>query len=137
MKNKKPIEALKIYKPKLPKTFICFIFWKGLFLKLFLCYNFWFDFLLWFINFFCLDWFYYFFLFSNNSFFLSLLCILFFKFFIFYSNNYFVRYKMGSAPFYLYVIERAIELLVPAVLCLAAGIIIKRKPEKRSSKQII
>ena len=41
--------------------------------------------------------------------------------------DYTVHYPYGSAPFYLYVIERAIELLVPAVLCLAAGIIIKRK----------
>ena len=52
-------------------------------------------------------------------------------------KDYTVHYPYGSAPFYLYVIERAIELLVPAVLCVAAGIIIKRKPEKRSSKQII
>lgn len=52
-------------------------------------------------------------------------------------KDYTVHYPYGSAPFYLYVIERAIELLVPAVLCVAVGIIIKRKPEKRSSKQII
>ena len=52
-------------------------------------------------------------------------------------KDYMVHYPYGSAPFYLYVIERAIELLIPAVLCVAAGIIIKRKPEKRRSKQII
>lgn len=52
-------------------------------------------------------------------------------------KDYTVHYPYGSAPFYLYVIERAIELLVPAVLCVSAGIIIKRKPEKRRSKQII
>ncbi len=32
-----------------------------------------------------------------------------------------VRYPFGSAPFYLYVTERAIKLLVPALLCFAAA----------------
>ena len=46
-------------------------------------------------------------------------------------KDYTVHYLYGSAPFYLYVFERAIELLVPAVFCLAAGIIIKRKSENK------
>lgn len=46
-------------------------------------------------------------------------------------KDYTVHYPYGSAPFYLYVIEKAIELLVPAVLCFAAGIIIKRKTENK------
>lgn len=46
-------------------------------------------------------------------------------------QDYTVLYPYGSAPFYVYVIARAIELLLPAVLCLAAGFIIKRRAEKK------
>ena len=46
-------------------------------------------------------------------------------------KDYTVHYPYGSAPFYLYVIERTIELLVPAVLCLTAGIAIKRRSTKK------
>ena len=46
-------------------------------------------------------------------------------------KDYTVHDPYGSAPFYLYVIERVLELLVPAVLCFAAGRIINRRAEKR------
>lgn len=41
--------------------------------------------------------------------------------------DYFVRYEMGSAPFYLYVIERCVEYLLPAILFMVIGIIVKNK----------
>lgn len=46
-------------------------------------------------------------------------------------KDYTVHYPYGSAPFYLYVFERAIELLVPTVLCFTAGIAIKRRSTKK------
>lgn len=45
--------------------------------------------------------------------------------------DYTVHYPYGSAPFSIYVIERAIELLVPAALCFAVGIAIKRRTVKK------
>ena len=36
-------------------------------------------------------------------------------------KDYTVHYSYGSAPFYVYVVERAIELLLPSGLCIAAG----------------
>lgn len=36
-------------------------------------------------------------------------------------KDYTVHYPYGSAPFYVYVVERAIELLLPSGLCIAAG----------------
>lgn len=45
--------------------------------------------------------------------------------------DYTVHYPYGSAPFYLYVIERAIDMLIPAVICFAVGIAIKRRTVKK------
>lgn len=41
-------------------------------------------------------------------------------------KDYTMRYAYGSAPFYVYVMERAIELLLPSGLCIAAGTAVKR-----------
>lgn len=40
--------------------------------------------------------------------------------------DYTVHYPYGSAPFYVYVITRCAELLVPAALCLTAGIALRK-----------
>lgn len=42
-------------------------------------------------------------------------------------RDYFVVYSYGSAPFYLYVIVRAAEFLLPAIACLIAGFIVKKR----------
>lgn len=44
-------------------------------------------------------------------------------------QDYVLHYPYGSAPFYVYVIERAFELLLPAGLCVAAGIAVKKRGE--------
>lgn len=44
--------------------------------------------------------------------------------------DYTAHYPYGSAPFYLYVAERTAELLVPAALCLTAGIALKGQQGK-------
>lgn len=41
-------------------------------------------------------------------------------------KDYTVHYPYGSAPFYLYVTERAIALLLPSGLCIAAGTAVKQ-----------
>ena len=38
-----------------------------------------------------------------------------------------VFYPYGSSPFYLCVIERAVECLFPAAACLIAGILLRKK----------
>ena len=46
-------------------------------------------------------------------------------------KDYFVFYPYGSAPFYIYVIERAAECLLPAVLCLMGGIMLYKRNKKQ------
>lgn len=41
--------------------------------------------------------------------------------------DYFVHYKFGSAPFYVYVLERGIEFLLPAAVLLVIGLILQKK----------
>ena len=43
------------------------------------------------------------------------------------ARDYLLVYPFGSAPFYLYAAVRAAELLVPAAICLAIGIALRRK----------
>ena len=42
-------------------------------------------------------------------------------------RDYYVLYPYGSAPFSLYVIERAAEFLIPAAACLTVGLIVKKR----------
>lgn len=42
-------------------------------------------------------------------------------------RDYTVVYPYGSAPFYLYVIIRAVEFLLPAVACFTVGLILKKR----------
>ena len=46
-------------------------------------------------------------------------------------RDYLEFYPYGSAPFCLYVIERAIECLFPAAACLIAGILLRKKRAKQ------
>ena len=46
---------------------------------------------------------------------------------VFLSRDYFRSYAFGSAPFYVYVLVRAIEFLLPAVICLIGGIVIRKR----------
>lgn len=41
-------------------------------------------------------------------------------------KDYTVHYPYGSAPFYVYVMERAIDRLLPSGLCIAAGSAVKQ-----------
>lgn len=41
--------------------------------------------------------------------------------------DYFKNYEFGSSPFYLYVIERFAEFILPAIACFAVGRILKKK----------
>ena len=41
--------------------------------------------------------------------------------------DYFKYYEFGSAPFYVYILTRGIEFLLPGAVCFIAGIIIRRK----------
>ncbi|MDO4815652.1 MAG: hypothetical protein Q4A83_03485 [Bacillota bacterium] len=41
--------------------------------------------------------------------------------------DYFYNYELGSSPFYLYIIERFAEFILPAIACIAAGHILKKK----------
>ena len=42
-------------------------------------------------------------------------------------RDYTLYYPYGSSPFEIYVIVRAAEVLLPAIICLVAGIIIRKK----------
>ncbi len=42
-------------------------------------------------------------------------------------KDYLIHYPYGSAPFCLYILERAVMYLVPAVICLVIGLVIKEK----------
>lgn len=42
-------------------------------------------------------------------------------------KDYTVHYLYGSSPFYLYVVERAIEFLLPSIVCLIVGDMIRKK----------
>lgn len=53
--------------------------------------------------------------------------ILFIIFGVILWNDYAVHYPYGSAPFYVYVLERVIEILLPAGLCVTFGMLIKKK----------
>ena len=44
--------------------------------------------------------------------------------------DFFKFYEFGSAPFYVYILTRGIEFLLPAAICLIAGIIIKKKQKE-------
>ncbi len=41
-----------------------------------------------------------------------------------------VSYPFGSAPFYVYVLGRAIGFLIPAALCLLAALWLKKKKKR-------
>lgn len=47
--------------------------------------------------------------------------------------DYYKNYEFGSSPFYLYVIERFAEFILPAIACFAAGHILKKKLCKEKS----
>lgn len=40
--------------------------------------------------------------------------------------DYLNNYEFGSAPFYAYILVRSVEFILPAIICLVAGIIIKK-----------
>lgn len=42
-------------------------------------------------------------------------------------QDYLVLYPHGSAPFYIYVIIRTAELLIPAAICLGTGMVLKKR----------
>lgn len=42
-------------------------------------------------------------------------------------QDYTVHYQYGSAPFYLYVVERAVEFLIPSIVCIVVGGVIRKK----------
>lgn len=42
-------------------------------------------------------------------------------------RDYTLYYPYGSSPFEIYVIVRAAEVLLPAIICLVAGIIIRKR----------
>lgn len=42
-------------------------------------------------------------------------------------RDYCVVYPYGSAPFYLYIIVRAVEFLLPAAISLTIAIVLKNK----------
>ncbi len=65
---------------------------------------------------------------SNARLFLIIAAILAGLFLIFTLMD-FVGYKssLNSAPFYAFVLVRAIEFLIPALIAFAAGLILKRK----------
>ena len=44
--------------------------------------------------------------------------------------DYTRSYPFGSAPFYLYVLERGIEFLIPAAACVASGCILRHSAPK-------
>lgn len=46
---------------------------------------------------------------------------------IFLWQDYTVHYQFGSAPFYLYVLERVVEFLLPSIVCLVVGGVIRKK----------
>lgn len=50
---------------------------------------------------------------------------------VFLWQDYTAHYQYGSAPFYLYVAERAIEFLLPSIVCLVVGGFIRRKQPKQ------
>lgn len=47
-------------------------------------------------------------------------------------SDYINSYPFGSAPFYLYVIERGVMFLIPAAVCLTVGIILLKKNNKKT-----
>ena len=49
-------------------------------------------------------------------------------------RDYQVFYPYGSAPFYAYVLVRALELLLPAGACILAGALLKKRDGKPSVK---
>lgn len=60
--------------------------------------------------------------------FLYAICLLLIAgFFIRLGVDYFNYYPYGSAPFYLYVLIRSIEYLIPCVICFIAARITKKK----------
>ena len=42
-------------------------------------------------------------------------------------RDYLVSYPFGSAPFYIYVLERGIEFIIPAAICVFAGVRLMRR----------
>ena len=46
-------------------------------------------------------------------------------------RDYRVSYPYGSAPFWLYAAERAVEFLLPAVILLIAGILIRKRNKSK------
>lgn len=46
---------------------------------------------------------------------------------VFLWQDYTVHYQFGSAPFYLYVVERAVEFLIPSIVCIVVGGVIRKK----------
>lgn len=44
--------------------------------------------------------------------------------------DYTLHYAYGSSPFWLYVTVRFIEFMIPAVVCLACGMMMKKKVKK-------
>lgn len=41
--------------------------------------------------------------------------------------DFICSYQFGSAPFYVYVVERGVEFLVPALLALIAALILHKR----------
>ena len=66
-----------------------------------------------------------------STLFFALSALLTALFAVFLRRDYLVFYPYGSAPFYLYVIERAVECLLPAAACLIAGILLRKKSVKQ------
>lgn len=46
-------------------------------------------------------------------------------------KDYTMYYPYGSSPFYLYVIERGAECLLPAAACLTVGIVLLARGKKQ------
>lgn len=51
-------------------------------------------------------------------------------FFIVLRRNYLISYPFGSAPFYVYALERGTEFILPAAAFLIAGIKLIKKTGK-------
>lgn len=44
--------------------------------------------------------------------------------------DYFKLYEFGSSPFYVYIIVRFAEFIIPAILCFVIGFILQKKERK-------
>ena len=57
-----------------------------------------------------------------------------FVFFLY--RDYVVYYPYGSAPFYVYVLERAVLFLLPAVILLILGVSMRKRGKRHEAEKL-